>query len=110
MALKDNNDYHRGAQRNISVFGIIICTFSIIICFLGVWLVYLKSTGVVKFNLFGQEFYSNNVGIAAIFIGAVSFILAFRRIIKSMERVNASYKSMSSKILDSNLGDEGTRQ
>src|ERR1043165_6311214 len=47
----------------------------VILALFGVWLVYLGSTGETKFRLFGQSFESANVGIAAIFIGAVTIIL-----------------------------------
>jgi hypothetical protein len=53
----------------------------------GVVLVWLGAQGSTKFNIFGNDFSSDNVGIASLFIGAVLVILNFRRVLKSVERV-----------------------
>jgi len=45
----------------------------------GVVLVYLGSTGDTEMSLFGNSFKSQNVGIAAMFCGAVVAVLGFRR-------------------------------
>jgi uncharacterized membrane protein len=52
----------------------------------GVILVYLGSSGKTEFTFFGQELKSTNVGIAAIFIGAVVIVLIVRRTLKSHDR------------------------
>lgn len=62
----------------IKFFTIIGIIAGIILALLGIWLVYLGSTGDTEFNLFGQTFKSSNVGIAAIFIGAVVIITSIR--------------------------------
>jgi hypothetical protein len=54
------------------------------ICTFWVWLVYLNSVGQTEFTLFGQTFKSANVGIAAIFIAAVTFVLTIRAILRTI--------------------------
>ena len=53
---------------------------------LGVWLVYLGSTGSTEFSFFGQNFKATSVGIAAIFIGAVAIVNVFRRALKTVDQ------------------------
>jgi uncharacterized membrane protein YidH (DUF202 family) len=88
-------------SKSTFVFGIIIGIFGLAICFLGIWLVYLKSTGTTKFSLFGQEFSSNNVGITSIFIGAVVIILSMRRILKTVEKINENHSKTMTNIINS---------
>jgi hypothetical protein len=66
---------------------IIYGTFFIGISFalIGVWLVYLGSTGLTEFNLLGQSFKSVNVGIGAVFIGGVVVVFTLRRAFKTIE-------------------------
>lgn len=67
----------------VLVFGFVS---GIIFALLGVWLVFLGSTGSTDFNLFGQTFTSANVGIAAVFIGAVVSVLVIRRLFKTLDQ------------------------
>jgi len=53
----------------------------------GVWLVYLGASGTTNFSFFGQTFASTNVGIAALFLGAVSVVLLLRRSLGSFDKV-----------------------
>ncbi|MHA2938956.1 hypothetical protein ACXJY6_11770 [Vibrio sp. RC27] len=52
---------------------------------IGVWLVYLGSTGLTELNLLGQSFESVNVGIGAVFIGGVVVSLTLRRAFQTIE-------------------------
>lgn len=52
---------------------------------IGVWFVYLGSTGETEFQLLGQSFKSVNVGIGAVFIGGVIITLTLRRAFKTIE-------------------------
>jgi len=53
----------------------------------GIWLVYLGATGDTKFTFFGQTFGSTNVGIAALFLGAVTVVLLLRRSLSTLDSV-----------------------
>jgi hypothetical protein len=55
---------------------------------LGVLLVYLGATGDTHLKLFGQSMDSASVGVASIFIGAVTVILIIRRLLKSADQVS----------------------
>ena len=57
---------------------------------LGVGLVILGSTGTTEFTFFGQSFKSQNVGIAALFIGASVVVLNVRRILKAYEKTHSA--------------------
>lgn len=59
----------------------------VVLAAMGVWLVYLGSSGHAKFSLFGQEFTSTNVGTAGIFIGSVTIVLVIRNALKSVDHV-----------------------
>ncbi len=60
--------------------------FSIILIMAGFFLIYIGAKGEIEFSLFGQDFKSTNTGIASLFIGAVVFVLNFRRVLKHLER------------------------
>ena len=62
--------------------------FGSLLSILGVTLVVIGATGDTEFNLFGQSFKSSNVGIAALFIGAVLVILNIRRLLTSYDKAN----------------------
>ena len=53
----------------------------------GIWLVYLGATGDTKFTFFGQTFSSTNVGIAALFLGAVTVVLLLWRSLSTLDNV-----------------------
>lgn len=53
----------------------------------GIWLVYLGAAGDTKFTFFGQTFGSTNVGIAALFLGAVTVVLLLRRSLSTLDSV-----------------------
>jgi hypothetical protein len=53
----------------------------------GIALVWLGSKGTTTFKLFGNDFTSDNVGVASLFIGVVLVVLNFRRVLKSVERI-----------------------
>jgi hypothetical protein len=50
----------------------------------GIWLVHLGAVGETKFTFFGQTFGSTNVGIAALFLGAVTVVLLLRRSLSTL--------------------------
>lgn len=52
----------------------------------GIWLVYLGATGGTEFTFFGQTFKSENVGVAAVFLGAATIVLLLRRTLSSLDR------------------------
>jgi hypothetical protein len=58
---------------------------SSLIAVLGAVLVYLGATGTSQMTIFGQNLSTTNVGIAGIFIGAVSLVLIVRRIMQSLD-------------------------
>ena len=96
----ENGNVQKGFYKLTLIFGIVICTFALAIAGLGIWLIYLKSTGITKLKFFGQEFSSNNVGIAAIFIGGVILVLALRRILRSLDKIADNYVRSQKDILD----------
>ena len=62
--------------------------FGSLLSILGVVLVIIGATGDTEFNLFGQSFKSANVGVAALFIGAVLVVLNVRRLLSSYDKSN----------------------
>jgi hypothetical protein len=56
----------------------------------GVWLVTLNAQGTAKLSLLGQTMDSNNVGVTAIFIGAVTLIFVVHRTLKSLDLISVS--------------------
>jgi hypothetical protein len=66
----------------VSVGAFVVCS---LIAILGAVLVYLGATGASQMNLFGQELSTTNVGVAAIFIGAVSLVILIRRVMGSLD-------------------------
>ena len=106
MASTEAAETHKRFHKSTILFGALVCAFGLIICGLGIWLVYLKSIGTTKFKLFGQELASDNVGVAAIFIGAVVIILALRRILKSMDKISDSYSKTISTLVNSKRGNK----
>jgi hypothetical protein len=61
----------------------------LLISALGLWLVYLGATGATEFSFFGQTLKSLNVGVPALFIGAVTIVLLLRRSLKSLDQAVA---------------------
>jgi len=57
----------------------------VVICLIGAYFIRLGATGTTKVTLFGQTLESTNVGIAAVFIGAVLIVRNVRRILKVIE-------------------------
>ena len=55
----------------------------------GVWLVALGATGNAVVELLGQHLNSTNVGLSAIFIGAVTLLFVVRRTLASVDRFAA---------------------
>jgi hypothetical protein len=101
MAMIETGKVHREFKKQSLIFGIIVSMIALLICCLGVWLVYLKSAGQTHFKLFGQDFKSDNARIAAIFIGAVVLTFTLWRTFKSLDNITGSYRKVTSKIWDS---------
>lgn len=60
---------------------------------LGVWLVYIHSSGHTEFSLLGMSFKSENIGIAAIFLGSVVAIVSLRNVNRLLiTTVNAKFR------------------
>lgn len=59
---------------------------SLVIFLVGIVLVYLGTTGGIEFSFFGQTFKGTNVGIATIFIGAVTLLLLVGRTLTSFDK------------------------
>src|SRR5437870_12029097 len=74
-------------QRRFSTIAILTFVAGSCLAVLGVVLVYLGSKGQTELNLFGQKIKSSNVGISAIFIGAVLIIVNINRVLDSVERL-----------------------
>ncbi len=72
-----------GREDDPLLMSIIVGTFlfGAILGVAGVVFVILGASGDTEFELFGQTFKSQNVGIGAIFIGAVTVILLIRRVL-----------------------------
>ena len=96
-----NTNAHNSFHKSTLIFGVIVCTFALLIAGLGIWLISLKSSGKTEFELFGQKFFSENVGVSAIFIGAVILVLSVRRILKSMDKISDNYSKTNYDILNS---------
>lgn len=99
--MRINTEAHNSFHKSTLIFGIIVCFFALLIAGLGIWLITLKSSGKTEFELFGQKFFSENVGVSAIFIGAVILILAVRRILKSVDKISDNYSKTTHDILNS---------
>ncbi|MCL6460255.1 MAG: hypothetical protein I4O51_00070 [Flavobacterium micromati] len=99
--MKINSNTHNVFHRSTLIFGIVICFFALIISGFGIWLVSLNSSGKTEFELFGQKFFSENVGVSSIFIGAVILILSVRRILKSLDKISDNYSKTNVDILSS---------
>ncbi len=74
----------------IIVVGAYLISFSIVIS--GIVLVYLGATGDTEFSFFGQTFKSQNIGIAAIFLGAATIVLLVRYSLKSFNMLFTNEK------------------
>jgi len=61
------------------------CLIGIVFCVSGIWFVYLGSSGATEFTFFGQTFKSVNAGIAALFLGASTVVLLFRRALRTLD-------------------------
>lgn len=76
------NNSHRMLEK-IALASFVV---ALIIAAMGVYLVYLGASGDTEFSFFVQQFRSTNVGIAAIFIGAVLIVLNVRRTLTSFDK------------------------
>ena len=99
--MQETRHMHSEIKKASLVFGIVVSVIALLICLLGVWLIYLKSSGQTHFKFFGQDFRSDNVGIAAIFLGAVVIVIALRRTFKTLDNITKSYRGTMKNILDS---------
>jgi hypothetical protein len=63
--------------------------FGVTISGMGIALVYLGSRGATKIQFFGQSFDSTNVGIGAIFLGAVTVVIVLTRLMKRLKELAA---------------------
>jgi len=73
--------------RPIVVIAGIICTIGLIG---GIYLAFAERVASIEFSLFGNRFSSTNTGVAVIFICAVTFILVYRRVLKSIDHLSSS--------------------
>ncbi len=55
----------------------------------GIVLVYLGAKGNSHIKLFGQSIETADVGVASIFIGAVTVVIVIRALLKSADRLSA---------------------
>ncbi|MFZ2171171.1 MAG: hypothetical protein WAW61_16235 [Methylococcaceae bacterium] len=55
----------------------------------GVAMVFFRSTGSSTINILGQTVKTENIGVAAIFIGVVALLLLGRRLIKMIEKIKS---------------------
>jgi hypothetical protein len=70
------------------IIGIFIA--GVIFAGFGVWLVILGAAGDTEFSLFGQKMRTTDIGIAAVFIGAVTIILLVRRVLATFDEMLSS--------------------
>jgi hypothetical protein len=76
------------AKRPLQFISLLGVLAGIIFAGLGVWLVVGASeSGTTSISLFGQEVETTSVGVACIFIGAVTVIVTIRRVLKSLDIV-----------------------
>ena len=72
----------RAARPVLIIIAVGTLIFGAIIAGMGIVLVYLGSTGAARIRFFGQSFDSANVGIGAIFLGAVTVVIVLTRLMK----------------------------
>ncbi len=75
---------------------IITFIFGSIFLILGIVLIYIGATGDVKLSFLGQSIESTNIGIVAIFLGAILFVTIVLRAFKSLETLGKTDKSIQS--------------
>jgi len=68
--------------------------FGSILLILGIVLIGIGAAGDVKLSFFGQSIESTNIGIAAIFLGAILFATIVLRAFKSLETLGQADKSI----------------
>ncbi len=98
--MQEIRKYHKQSENKVLILGIVIGIFALIICGLGIWLVYLNSQGKTSFNIIGQKFESDNMGISSIFIGAVVLIYTISKIFKSLQKSSDNYSSNIGKLFE----------
>ena len=106
--MQEVRNYHKNSERTLLIFGSLVSVFALIICGLGIWLIYLDSQGTTKLKLVGQEFESSNVGIASIFIGAVVLIFIVSKMFKSFDKSSDNYTKSIDKIISTDDSSQGT--
>ena len=68
--------------------------FSFILVILGIVLICIGATGDVKLSFYEQSIESTNIGIVAIFLGVVLFVIIVLRALKSLETLGQTDKSI----------------
>jgi hypothetical protein len=74
----------RAASPVLIIVAVGTLIFGALIAGMGIVLVYLGSTGEAQIHFFGQSFDSANVGIGAIFLGAVTVVIVLTRLMKHL--------------------------
>lgn len=106
--MKQINKYHTNSSKQSIIFGIIVSLISISICLLGIWLIYLKSQGLTKFKILGQEFESNNVGISSIFIGAIVLLYTINKVFGTLNNNSKNYSNDIKVIIENESKEKNT--
>lgn len=97
--------YHNDTNKKLLFFSILVSVFALVICGLGIWLIYLGSNGETKFEFVGQKFESNNVGITSIFIGSIVLIYTVSKMMKTFEKSSENYTKSIDTILSNHYSE-----
>jgi hypothetical protein len=81
---RDPEEDVRAARPLLTIIAVGTLIFGAIIAGMGILLVYRGSTGAATIRFFGQSFDSANVGIGAIFLGAVTVVVVLTRLMKHL--------------------------
>jgi hypothetical protein len=74
-------------ETNTALRMVILGAYSIavVFCGAGIWLVYLGATGGSEISLFGAHLKSSSVGVASLFLGAVTVVVLVRRSLGTLD-------------------------
>lgn len=85
----DTAEHIAAGRPTLTLVLVLTMIFSLALLGGGIWLFMAGATGNTEITLFGNQFKSQNVGLAALFCGAVVFALNIRRTLKALERLGA---------------------
>lgn len=82
-------DHIKESRLILVIIAVGVLIAGLLIAGMGIVLVVLHASGHTSFSFFGQNFKSQNVGIAAIFLGAATIVIVLSRLMKRLKEIAA---------------------